>query len=190
MKWKEATVIGLVGFFGPFLGCTAIAHFILHWTVRSSWLAGVALPCTGERGLQRLSEQVLAIISEHRDALRRPIEESERRITVMKQTIAEAERSMRELSFLFMAEQQHISDMFVDRHKTFLARVLPQVQREFEASMQSIFGWLGPSYRRRAFHEAQEVARRRIMPWLKPEQEKAESEYRRVAARFRKGERQ
>jgi len=45
-KWKEATVIGLVGFFGPFLGCTAIAHFILHWTVRSSWLAGVALSTT------------------------------------------------------------------------------------------------------------------------------------------------
>jgi len=46
LKWKEATVIGLVGFFGPFLGCTAIAHFILHWTVRSSWLAGVALSTT------------------------------------------------------------------------------------------------------------------------------------------------
>ena len=137
-----------------------------------------------ERGLQRLSEQLLAILSEHRDALRRPIEESERRITIMKQTIAEAERSMRELSFLFMAEQQHISDMFVDRHKTFLARVLPQAQREFEASMQSISGWLGPSYRRRTFHEAQEVARRHVMPWLKPEQEKAENEYRRVAARF------
>jgi Kef-type K+ transport system membrane component KefB len=46
MKWKEATVVGLVGFFGPFLGCTAIAHFVLHWTVRSSWLAGVALSTT------------------------------------------------------------------------------------------------------------------------------------------------
>jgi len=45
-KWKEATVVGLVGFFGPFLGCTAIAHYILHWTVRSSWLAGVALSTT------------------------------------------------------------------------------------------------------------------------------------------------
>jgi glutathione-regulated potassium-efflux system ancillary protein KefC len=45
-KWKEATVIGLVGFFGPFLGCTAIAHYVLHWTVRSSWLAGVALSTT------------------------------------------------------------------------------------------------------------------------------------------------
>lgn len=46
MKWKEATAIGLVGFFGPFLGCAAIAHFILHWSVRSSWLAGVALSTT------------------------------------------------------------------------------------------------------------------------------------------------
>jgi len=46
MKWKEATVVGLVGFFGPFLGCTAIAHFVLHWTARSSWLAGVALSTT------------------------------------------------------------------------------------------------------------------------------------------------
>jgi glutathione-regulated potassium-efflux system ancillary protein KefC len=45
-KWKEAMVVGLVGFFGPFLGCTAIAHYVLHWTVRSSWLVGVALSTT------------------------------------------------------------------------------------------------------------------------------------------------
>ena len=30
-KWREASVIGLAGFFGPFLGCTAIAHYVLHW---------------------------------------------------------------------------------------------------------------------------------------------------------------
>jgi glutathione-regulated potassium-efflux system ancillary protein KefC len=45
-KWKESTIIGLVGFFGPFLGCTAVAHYVLHWTTRSSWLAGVALSTT------------------------------------------------------------------------------------------------------------------------------------------------
>src|SRR6202050_3494273 len=45
-KWKEATVVGLVGFIGPFLGCTAVAHYILHWSVMSSWLAGVALSTT------------------------------------------------------------------------------------------------------------------------------------------------
>lgn len=46
VKWKEATVIGLIGFFGPFLGCTAIAHFVLGWAMRPSWLAGVALSTT------------------------------------------------------------------------------------------------------------------------------------------------
>jgi Kef-type K+ transport system membrane component KefB len=45
-KWKEATAVGLVGFFAPFLGCAAVAHYVLHWTVMSSWLAGVALSTT------------------------------------------------------------------------------------------------------------------------------------------------
>lgn len=45
-KWKEATAVGLVGFFGPFLGCTGIARYVLHWTVQSSWLTGVALSTT------------------------------------------------------------------------------------------------------------------------------------------------
>jgi Kef-type K+ transport system membrane component KefB len=45
-KWKEALIIGLAGFFGPFLGCTAIAHFVLHWSVMASWLCGVALSTT------------------------------------------------------------------------------------------------------------------------------------------------
>lgn len=46
LKWKEAFVVGLVGFFGPFLGCTAIARYILHWSMLPSWLAGVALSTT------------------------------------------------------------------------------------------------------------------------------------------------
>ncbi|MGA2003494.1 MAG: dynamin family protein [Terriglobales bacterium] len=137
-----------------------------------------------ERGLERISEQLLVIISEEREALQRPIEESETRIAGMKQTIADAERSMRDLGYLFMAEQQHISDMFVDDHQAFLARVMPQAYKEFEIVLPSISGWLGPSYRRRTFGEGQELARRHVMPWLKPEQEKAEKEYRRVASRF------
>jgi len=46
MKWREALVIGLAGFFGPFLGCTAIAHYVLHWAIMPSWLCGVALSTT------------------------------------------------------------------------------------------------------------------------------------------------
>jgi glutathione-regulated potassium-efflux system ancillary protein KefC len=45
-KWRESLVIGLAGFFGPFLGCTLIAHFLLHWTIMACWLCGVALSTT------------------------------------------------------------------------------------------------------------------------------------------------
>jgi len=45
-KWKEATVVGLVGFFAPFLGCAAVARYVLHWGMMQSWLAGVALSTT------------------------------------------------------------------------------------------------------------------------------------------------
>jgi Kef-type K+ transport system membrane component KefB len=45
-KWRETLAIGLAGFFGPFLGCTAIAHYVLHWSIMPSWLCGVALSTT------------------------------------------------------------------------------------------------------------------------------------------------
>src|SRR6202046_589150 len=45
-KWREALVIGLARFFGPFLGCTLIAHFLLHWAIMPSCLCGVALSTT------------------------------------------------------------------------------------------------------------------------------------------------
>jgi hypothetical protein len=154
----------------------------LNQLVESSGRRLIQAAC--DRGLERISEQLLAIITEEREALQRPIEDSERRIAVMKQTIADADRSMRELGYLFMAEQQHLSDMFVDRHKAFLAQTLPEANKEFDAALRSIARGPGPSYRRRAFHEAQEVARRQVVPWLKPEQEEAEQQYRRVALRF------
>jgi glutathione-regulated potassium-efflux system ancillary protein KefC len=45
-KWKEATALGLIGFFFPFLGCAAAAYFVLGWNNSASWLAGVALSTT------------------------------------------------------------------------------------------------------------------------------------------------
>ena len=45
-KWKEATAIGLISFFAPFLGCAAAAHWLLGWGVEASWLAGIAMSTT------------------------------------------------------------------------------------------------------------------------------------------------
>ncbi len=45
-KWREVTVVGTVGFLAPFLGCAAVARFILGWGIEASWLAGIALSTT------------------------------------------------------------------------------------------------------------------------------------------------
>jgi len=137
-----------------------------------------------DRGLQRLGEQILATINEDRDALQRPIEESERRIALMKETIGEAERSMRELTFLFMAEQQRISDYFVERRRRFVNIALTESEAQFAEELKSVTHGFGPSYRRRVMRLAQDASRCRVMPWLKPEQEEGERQYRSVAMRF------
>ena len=138
----------------------------------------------GDRGLQRLSEQLLVMIAEDRDALQRPIEESERRIELMKETISEAERSMRELDYLFMAELHRISDLFGDRHKQFFGSSWTESEAELNNELSSVPLGFGPRYRRRVMHMAQEISRRKVMPWLKPEQEEGERQYRAVALRF------
>jgi glutathione-regulated potassium-efflux system ancillary protein KefC len=45
-NWKEASAVGLIGFFAPFFGCAAAAYWILGWGPLQSWLAGVALSTT------------------------------------------------------------------------------------------------------------------------------------------------
>jgi Kef-type K+ transport system membrane component KefB len=45
-RWREVSVVGLVSFAAPFLGCTAIAHYVLGWSGPASWLAGIALSTT------------------------------------------------------------------------------------------------------------------------------------------------
>jgi|WetSurMetagenome_2_1015567.scaffolds.fasta_scaffold52310_2 glutathione-regulated potassium-efflux system ancillary protein KefC len=45
-KFKEISIVGLVGFFSPFIGATLIAYFLLHWGLQSSLLTGIALSTT------------------------------------------------------------------------------------------------------------------------------------------------
>ena len=137
-----------------------------------------------ERGIGRLSEQVLAIVAEERDALCRPISESEQRVAATREIIASAERSTREMGFLFMAEQQRLSDLFVRRRKNFLKCALPQAQKEFEKSLRERKRGTGPAYRRQTMRDAQRIVRELVLPWLEAEQADAESEYRQVTRRF------
>ncbi len=45
-KLKEVSIIGLIGFFAPFIGCSLIAYFLIGWELRASLLCGIALSTT------------------------------------------------------------------------------------------------------------------------------------------------
>jgi GTPase SAR1 family protein len=145
---------------------------------------GRLIRAAGKRGFRRLSEELLTILAEEKSALLRPIEESERRIQKLRTAISDAERSLRSIGYLFMAEQRHLSDMFLDRRQHFLAETNPVAHSELEQMLQRIPRSYGPRFRREIMSAAQEIARRRVLPWLEHEQTRAETEYRHVEARF------
>jgi dynamin family protein len=138
----------------------------------------------GERGLQRLGEEMLSVTLEEREALMRPIEESERRIVAMRETIAETERLLREIGYLFMAEKHCLSDLFLERRKKFLSENLAATKAEANEEFRKIRRGYGPRFRREAMRAAQTIAASHVLPWLAKEQATAEVEYRKVAGRF------
>jgi predicted GTPase len=138
----------------------------------------------GERGLQRLGEEMLSVTLEEREALVRPIEESEHRISAMRGTIAETERSLREIGYLFMAEKHRLSDLFLEGRKKFLGENLAAAKADANEEFRRIRRRYGPRFRRETMHVAQTMATSRVLPWLAKEQADAEEEYRKVAGRF------
>ncbi len=45
-KVKEVSIIGLIGFFAPFTGCSLIAYYLIGWSLQASLLCGIALSTT------------------------------------------------------------------------------------------------------------------------------------------------
>jgi hypothetical protein len=142
------------------------------------------IQAAGDRGLRRLTEEMLVIIAEEREALLSPIEESERRIANMRQTISDSQRSLQDLGYLFMAEQHRLSDTFLERRKEFLRQYLPRATPEFVTDVKRLRRGYGPSFRREAMQLAQDIAEKYVLPWLGAEQAHGEEQYRKVAARF------
>ncbi len=45
-KLKEVSVIGLIGFFAPFIGCFLLSYHVVGWNLNASLLSGIALSTT------------------------------------------------------------------------------------------------------------------------------------------------
>jgi GTPase SAR1 family protein len=138
-----------------------------------------------DRGIRRAANQLLAVIGEERDALLRPVEESEQRIAKLREAIAEGEGAMRDLGALLAGEQQRLSQVFVGRREVFLKQTQVHAQKKLAQHLRSIAQRRnGPAYRRDLNHLAQKIVRAQLTPWLESEAKYAEEVFCKTAQRF------
>ncbi|HVO52550.1 MAG TPA: dynamin family protein [Thermoanaerobaculia bacterium] len=136
------------------------------------------------RALSRLASRLLDLLDERRDALVRPIAETERRLEALAAATADAGRSMGDLGYLLAAEVDRLSARLAADRETFLAAARVEAPRDLAEALDAT-GAAGARERRaRALESAVAIARARLDLWLATEQPAAESLYRAAAERF------
>ena len=136
-----------------------------------------------QRGLSRLGNWLLNTIDEERRALTEPLAESEARMQALTEYVAQSEQSIRDLGLLFMGEQQRLTHRLEERRQKFIAELLPEARRQLAERLLSAPS-NGVANRRFSMQAAVDLARERVLPWLKAEQDNVNEEYTRLTERF------
>ena len=138
-----------------------------------------------QRAIKRFLDRLLAEIDEQREALVRPVAESEKRIGSLSASVAEAGRSMADLGYLLMAEVDRLTVKFGEDREKFLSAALESAERELirQIDARAAETSLRP-LRTRVREAAAAIARRHLDAWLASEQPAAEALYRGAAERF------
>lgn len=132
-----------------------------------------------ERGLLRLLDRIRAELAERQKTLLRPLEESESRIARLQGSVAEAERALKDLRFLFDSEQAQLSSVFQRSRAEFLDSAIPEAVSELDGSLA------GADFPARdAPALARRIARKKIEGWLLRVEPAAEIRYRAAMQRF------
>jgi GTP-binding protein EngB required for normal cell division len=130
------------------------------------------------RGQARLGRLLAATLVEERRALLAPLAESDRRVAILADLAAGAERSRRELEALLALEERALAETFERRREEYLDRALQPALTELEQRLQ-------PQMRRAAaLALANEIARVRLARWLEESEREAEAAYATAVARF------
>ena len=114
----------------------------------------------------------------------RPLEESQRRLDDLRGCVAEAERSLADLAFLFDAEEARLAGEFARWAAEFLRRALPDARDQFLRALDAREPRGKLTLRPDAFAAAQEIYLRVLSPWLPDAQRAAESLYVEASQRF------
>jgi GTP-binding protein EngB required for normal cell division len=136
------------------------------------------------RAAARLGARIVGIFDEQRDALVRPIAETENRIESLSAATADAERSIADLGTLLAGEGDRLAARFTADREAFLATARAEAGRELVLALEGLRSNGARERRARARDSAAGIARANLDLWLAAEQPVAESLYRAAAERF------
>jgi len=146
--------------------------------------AGAELVATAEaRGVARLAHSLIRELTERQDALLRPMEESERRLEVLRKSVADAERAADDVGVLLTAERARLAMDFRERQETFYPAARDQAMRELEAQVRAL-GVPRSKLRSRSHEVARDLARTTVERWREQLEPVAEELYRHATDRF------
>jgi GTPase SAR1 family protein len=134
------------------------------------------------RETRLLIDALLRELAEQRQALVRPIEESEARVVQLRAAVADAERALADLGHLLTAEQDRLSQRFTAERDRFFASVLPAAQQDLLALIRA--DPPGKQSRERALEQAREIMRQWVERWRREHEPQAAALYRAAERRF------
>jgi hypothetical protein len=139
------------------------------------------------RGVARLVDGLKREIGESREALTRPIADSEQHVEVLRRVSTEAAHHGIRLRHLFDAEEEQLFRTFEQHREQFRARIDGAALGRLETAIAGARtdGMRGSRLRRAAMELAAVDAKEAIEPWLVEEARVAEALYRDVGERFR-----
>jgi GTP-binding protein EngB required for normal cell division len=137
-----------------------------------------------ERGIERLAGLCIRELNEAHEALFRPLEESDRRVEALRIQEGHMAHHSLLLGFGMTHTAESLSRDAASRRRDFLSDVLPAARAELADAVRQTTIRFGPAFRRYAFVRAQEIARRRLGPWLTAAEHDAESRYQEMTERF------
>ena len=136
------------------------------------------------RGLRGLLDRLLKRLREERSALVRPVEETQRRLELLRRCEREAEQSLVELTHLFNAEEQQLERRDDEAFARFVHRAHPEVVRALQDALVRAPVRRGPALRRWLVNEAQDVVERMVRGWRAERQPQVEHDFAQVTERF------
>jgi hypothetical protein len=135
------------------------------------------------RGVERLARALVRELDERRDALLRPMAESEARLAALRASVEGAERAMGDLGVLLGAETARLADSFRRRHDGYVPVAQAAARGDLEAGVRAL-RCRRTRVRAEAFRVAQQVMRGVTERFRAEVEPAAEEGYRRAMERF------